>query len=65
MKLALANHKDTIAGLGRQNGVRRFDMFGSATCPDFDAEKSDFDFVNCSQLGSNTGGVLTVVSPDV
>ncbi len=41
----LEQHKPAIADLCRHYGVLRLDVFGSATTPDFDPERSDFDFV--------------------
>jgi predicted nucleotidyltransferase len=41
----VAEHLDEIAALCRQYGVRRLDLFGSATTSDFDPETSDLDFV--------------------
>lgn len=37
--------KPEIIALCRQYGVSRLDLFGSATGPDWDPERSDFDFV--------------------
>ncbi len=37
--------KPEIIALCRQYGVIRLDLFGSATGPNWDPEKSDFDFV--------------------
>lgn len=38
------NH-DRLVELCRKYGVRRLDIFGSALRPDFDADRSDFDFI--------------------
>ena len=37
--------KPEIAALCRQYGVSKLDLFGSATGPDWDSERSDFDFI--------------------
>ena len=37
--------KPEIVALCRQYGVSRLDLFGSATGPDWDPDRSDFDFV--------------------
>jgi len=37
--------KPEIRALCRQYGVIRLDLFGSATGPEWDPERSDFDFV--------------------
>jgi predicted nucleotidyltransferase len=41
----VAKHVNDIAALCRQYGVRRLDLFGSATTNAFDPETSDLDFV--------------------
>lgn len=38
-------NKPAIIALCRQYGVSKLDLFGSATRPEFDLERSDFDFV--------------------
>jgi predicted nucleotidyltransferase len=37
--------KPEIIALCRRYGVRKLDLFGSATGPSWDPERSDFDFV--------------------
>ena len=37
--------KSEIIALCRRYGVRKLDLFGSATGPNWDPERSDFDFV--------------------
>lgn len=41
----ITQHRDQIAALCRQYGVRRLDLFGSAATGDFDPERSDIDFI--------------------
>ncbi len=41
----VTQHRDQIAALCRQYGVRRLDLFGSAATGAFDPETSDLDFV--------------------
>jgi uncharacterized protein len=41
----VTRHLDEIAALCRQFGVRRLDLFGSATAGAFDPATSDLDFV--------------------
>ena len=41
----LAEHHLEVVGLCRQFGVRRLDVFGSATTSDFDSARSDVDFL--------------------
>lgn len=41
----VAQHRAEIAALCRRYGVRRLDLFGSATGDRFDPEQSDLDFV--------------------
>ena len=41
----IASHSEELRELCRQFHVRRLDLFGSATGEDFDAERSDFDFL--------------------
>lgn len=41
----LTSHVESIAELCRQFGVKRLDVFGSATRSDFDADRSDIDLV--------------------
>jgi predicted nucleotidyltransferase len=45
MNAILEEHKIAIAELCRQLGVSKLDVFGSATRPDFDPARSDFDFI--------------------
>jgi predicted nucleotidyltransferase len=45
MHPTLEQHKAGIAELCHHYGVRKLDGFGSATRPDFDPERSDFDFI--------------------
>jgi len=40
-----AEHQDEVVGLCQQFGVRRLDVFGSATSRDFDSARSDIDFL--------------------
>lgn len=37
--------RDDVARLCREHGVRRLDVFGSATSEHFDPENSDIDFI--------------------
>ena len=41
----VTRHRDDIAALCRKFGVRRLDLFGSASTGDFDPATSDLDFV--------------------
>lgn len=41
----LSEKRDAVASLCRRTRVRRLDAFGSVVRPDFDAERSDLDFV--------------------
>lgn len=41
----LAEHLETIRALCRQHGVARLDVFGSICTADFNAERSDIDFL--------------------
>ena len=41
----VTQHRDQIAALCRQYGVRRLDLFGSAATGEFDPATSDLDFV--------------------
>lgn len=41
----LAEHQDEVVALCQQFGVRRLDVFGSATSGDFDSARSDVDFL--------------------
>lgn len=45
MNTILEEKKAAIAGLCRQYGVTKLEVFGSANTPEFDPERSDFDFV--------------------
>ena|SRR5437667_3415021 len=45
MKKLIEQHRDEIAALCRQYGVRRLELFGSAARGDFDAQASDLDFM--------------------
>lgn len=45
MPPAINQHRDEIAALCLEFGVRRLDVFGSAIRPDFDAARSDIDLV--------------------
>lgn len=45
MNPQITRHLDTIQALCRTYGVRRLDLFGSATTARFDAATSDFDFI--------------------
>ena len=40
----IEKHRDQIAALCRQYGVRRLELFGSAARGDFNANSSDVDF---------------------
>jgi predicted nucleotidyltransferase len=40
----IEQHREQLAALCRRYGVRRLDLFGSATRDDFDLERSDLDF---------------------
>jgi uncharacterized protein len=41
----IASHREELAELCRRHHVRRLDLFGSAAGDDFDAERSDLDFL--------------------
>jgi uncharacterized protein len=41
----LEARREDIAALCRRHGVRRLDVFGSATTPAFDPERSDIDLL--------------------
>jgi predicted nucleotidyltransferase len=41
----IAEHRGEIAALCRRYHVRRLELFGSAVRSDFDASRSDFDFI--------------------
>lgn len=41
----LTAHQDEMVALCRRFGVRRLEVFGSATSDDFDALRSDIDFL--------------------
>ncbi len=41
----IEQHRDAIRALCQQYGVRRLDLFGSATSGAFDPARSDLDFV--------------------
>ena len=41
----VADRRDEIAELCRRYGVRRLELFGSATNGDFDSHRSDIDFL--------------------
>ncbi len=45
MHAAVAQHRAAIEELCRRHGVRRLDVFGSATTDDFDQARSDVDFL--------------------
>ena len=45
MHPVVESRRDEIAALCRRLGVRRLDVFGSATSSDFDVEHSDIDVV--------------------
>jgi len=45
MNSILEQHSKAIAALCERYGVRRLDVFGSATRADFDPLRSDFDFI--------------------
>ena len=45
MKKLIEQHRDEIAALCRQYGVRRLELFGSAARGDFDEQASDLDFM--------------------
>lgn len=45
MNPLIAKHLRSIAELCRCYGVRKLDLFGSATGPDFDPRQSDVDFM--------------------
>lgn len=38
-------HEQALSELARRHGVRRLDLFGSAATGEFDAAKSDLDFL--------------------
>jgi uncharacterized protein len=41
----LTEHRDAVTALCQRTAARRLDVFGSAVRPDFDAQRSDLDFV--------------------
>lgn len=41
----ITDRRDALADLCRRTRVRRLDLFGSATRPDFAPDRSDLDFV--------------------
>ncbi|MCC6907418.1 MAG: nucleotidyltransferase domain-containing protein [Phycisphaerales bacterium] len=45
MKEQLLQHRGELAELSRRFGVRRLEVFGSATGSEFDAQRSDIDFL--------------------
>jgi predicted nucleotidyltransferase len=45
MNSVVEQHRSRIAELCRRHGVRTLDLFGSAAGSEFDAQKSDFDFM--------------------
>lgn len=45
MNPLIASHRSSIVELCRRFGVRRLDLFGSATGPAFDTNASDVDFM--------------------
>ena len=45
MAYPIDENRERIGHLCRQFGVRKLDVFGSATGDDFDARRSDIDFV--------------------
>ena len=45
MNVILEQHRNAIAAVCERYGVKRLDVFGSATRPDFDPQRSDFDFI--------------------
>jgi len=49
--------KQEIIALCRQYGVSRLDLFGSAAGPDWDPERSDFDFI--VEFDSYAPGIAT------
>ena len=45
MVSTLASHQPKLIELCRKHHVRRLEVFGSAASPQFDPERSDFDFL--------------------
>ncbi len=45
MNSLIERHRERLLQLCRKYDVRRLDVFGSAARDDFDAERSDFDFL--------------------
>ncbi len=45
MNPLIRSHLDAISDLCRRHHVRRLALFGSATCEDFDPDRSDVDFL--------------------
>jgi uncharacterized protein len=45
MNLNLANYADKLSNLCAAYGVKRLELFGSASRSDFDLEQSDLDFL--------------------
>jgi len=41
----ITQNRKEIAALCRQFGIRKLELFGSATGPDFDEARSDLDFI--------------------
>ncbi len=45
MNVIIAKHRDKLGEICRQYHVARLDVFGSVTGAEFDAERSDLDFL--------------------
>ena len=51
----LAEHLDAIRALCQEHGVQRLEVFGSICTADFDAERSDIDFLVTYPPGHDLG----------
>ncbi|MHB8528912.1 MAG: nucleotidyltransferase family protein [Caulobacteraceae bacterium] len=58
MTPAIETHVSEIDALCRRFGVRRLDLFGSATRRDFDPERSDADFL--VEFGADEGSTAFI-----
>ena len=47
MESQLSGKQTAVAALCRRYGVTRLEVFGSAAVGDFDAARSDYDFIAC------------------
>jgi len=51
----ITDNRDAIADLCREFGIRKLEVFGSASTSDFDPDRSDVDFI--ADLGGYERGV--------